>query len=315
MMVDTRMATLLNPTRSLYARQRFTVIESDATEELSSLRNGGLDQPGVPAKTVLYDFPAVELPQPRDPVPSYVHGVSLTSVLQMLHLERMTCLLEVTAEGQFGTMTLVNGELVDAEAIGLDGEEAVYCILAWRHPHTTILDGITLFRNTVKSSLAALIVESVRLQDECACGTVDPDTVEPPDGGTTGEAAIASGQASERVTDWQWLAEMLIISGATAAAVIQACDERVLAQACEQGFGVVGAGSDAADGFTPVVRAASHWARQVFPTIDEVALRLGERHALISPLGPDRKIFVCATFAGREAMDLARSAIRVLIRS
>ena len=59
----------------------------------------------------------------------------------MLHLERKTCVVEVSAHGLLGTLTLVNGELVDASAGDHSGEDAACEILGWIDPQTAILDG------------------------------------------------------------------------------------------------------------------------------------------------------------------------------
>lgn len=303
------MATLLNSAGVLRPRGPSSLVEPAPTEELTPIAD--LDpMPFRQEGMTLLGFP-VELPQPKQTVTSYVQGVSLANVLQMLHLERMTCLLEVTADQQFGTLTLVNGELVDADANGLDGEEAVYAILAWPQPHTTILDGVTLFRNTVKSSLAALIVEAVRRQDERERGpltTIRPETA----------PGVAAQRADEPARDgdgdWEWLVETLVISGASAAAVVRVTDECVLAQASERHVGAQATARDVTGELAPVVRAAVHWGRYGDAAVDEVALRLGERHALIVPLDRTRDAFVCATFAQTETIEFASSAVRSLTR-
>jgi hypothetical protein len=201
-------------------------------------------------------------------------------------------------------LTLVNGELVDADVDGLEGEQAAYEILAWTQPHTTILDGVTLFRNTVKTSIASLIVEATRRQDEAIRDRhLERRTVTSELSGT-GRLRREGKHGSE----WQWLVETLVMSGA-AAAVIRAHDERILAQAKNDDFDH-GANLELSAEFTPVLRAASHWARQSFPAIDEVAMRMGNRHALITPLDEDRRTFVCAVFAEQDALEHTRAALK-----
>lgn len=241
--------------------------------------------------------PVARSKAPATTGPSYVRGVSLPSVLQMLHLERKTCLLEVTAGKRSGTLTLVNGELVDAESDGLEGEAAACRILAWSRPHTTILDGVTLFRHTVKLPIAQLIVEAIRRLDET--GPLGPIDEPAPAVGTESLAARATADG-----DRTWLVESLVAGGASGAAVFRATDDVVLAQAADRSQSASGP-----DAFTPVLRAACHWARQSFPVVDDVTLRLGNRYALVAPLGERRSEYVCAVYADREAADFARAAI------
>jgi hypothetical protein len=68
----------------------------------------------------------------------------------MLHLERKTCVVEVSAHGWLGALTLVNGELVDASTGDCSGEDAACVILNWTDPQTAILDGAEHFRHTVQ---------------------------------------------------------------------------------------------------------------------------------------------------------------------
>lgn len=259
------------------------------------------------AGTMLLGFPA-EVAQPQQTAASYVQGVSLPNVLQMLHLERMTCLLEITADGQFGTLTLVNGELVDADANGQDGEEAVYAILGWRHPHTTILNGVTLFRHTVTTSLSALIVEAVRRQDEHERGAT---TALPP---AAAPARVDSVRDRDTGDDWAWLVETLVMSGASAAAVVRADDEHVLAQASEHRFGTHDATHESVGDLAPVIRAAVCWHRCADVAVDELTIRLRGRHGLIVPLDRAHGTYVCAAFAQADAVEFGRATIRELTR-
>jgi hypothetical protein len=241
----------------------------------------------------------------------YVRGISLSGVLQLLHLERKSCMLEIEADDRLGTLTLVNGELVDADLDGIEGEEAVYQILAWPRPQTTIMEGVSLFRHTVDLPISHLLFEAVRRQDE-GRDTVVPSSGTPSDPGVhIGDFANPD---TARQEDWNRLAETLIINGATAAAVIRAHDECVLALANEFGRLPSDLLATALADLLPITRAIRQWTRLIHSSVDEIALGIGDRRALIHPLDPDRRIFVYALFESTESLELARHALWTLTR-
>jgi hypothetical protein len=236
----------------------------------------------------------------------YMRGISLSGVLQLLHLERKTCVLEVEADRRFGTLTLVNGELVDADLDGIEGEEAVYQILTWPRPQTTIMEGVSIFRHTVDLPISHLLFEAVRRQDD-GTGRIDSPSPASPD-----PACLPQERPLEpaRAGDWNRLAETLIINGAIAAAVIRAPDERVLALADEFGRLSNDLTATALADLLPITRAIRQWSRLVHPSVDEILLGIGDQHALVHPLDPDRTIFVYALFESTESLELARLVIR-----
>ncbi len=237
--------------------------------------------------------------------PSIVHGVSLYGVLQMLHLERKTCIVEIISEQRFGTITLVNGELVDADVDGVEGETAVYEILSWNHPQTTIMDGVSLFRHTVNLPIAKLLVESVRLQDELAH---TPDRTAPKD--------INSGfpDSGGRIADWNWLVETLVIGGAKIAAVVRAQDESVLAAGNEYGGLDNPTSADDLAELASICRATRRWARMVDPAVTELIFRVADDQILISPIDPDRQVFAYAVINANDSLEFVRGAIRSVMR-
>ena len=75
-------------------------------------------------------------------------------------------MLEVTAGGRLGTLTMVNGELIDAEVDDRSGDAVAMQILRWPYPVTAILPSGALVRHSVNMPLTRLLMDAVRLQDE-----------------------------------------------------------------------------------------------------------------------------------------------------
>jgi hypothetical protein len=229
---------------------------------------------------------------------SYVRGRSLPAVLQMLHLDRTTCLIEVVDGPRSGTLTLVNGDLVDADCDGVSGDEAALQILAWPRPQTTIFEGVTLFRHTVDMPLSRLIVESARRQDETLPQTRPLATL---------LAEVSAG--AEWSGNWSRLTATLTVNGALIAAVIRS-DDRVLSLADEYGRIPVESAQAALSELIPVVRAVRQWTRLVDPAVEELQLRAGDRHLLVHPLDTQRTHFTYVVTDAPEGITLARQTIR-----
>lgn len=95
-------------------------------------------------------------------------GVPVASFLQMLRMEKKTCVLQVMAPGrEKGLLYLNEGELHNARIDDLHGEAAALEIMALQKCtlHFQYLPKRKMPR-TIKADLMALIIESTRLQDE-----------------------------------------------------------------------------------------------------------------------------------------------------
>src|SRR5262245_35685209 len=71
---------------------------------------------------------------------SVVRGLSLTSLLQVIQMERKTCTLSVSWGASHGQLGLRGGELVHAQVGRTTGKEALFAVLAWPSPVLTIED-------------------------------------------------------------------------------------------------------------------------------------------------------------------------------
>jgi hypothetical protein len=222
----------------------------------------------------------------------YLHGVSLAAVLQMLHLERKSCVVEVSAHGWLGTLTLVNGELVDAATGDATGEDAACRILAWHDPQTAILDAAETFRHTVQRPITQLIMDAARIVDET--GMLNPAML--PD--------FDHDQAIRASGDWQWLIDSLALAGATNIQIVtpdSMPNER-------RHTGMLG------DPSADLARGIRTWATLLGPDVTEVVATRSDHTVILAVLDVDRSEFIYAEAPGLETAELVRRSLRSIRR-
>ena len=95
-----------------------------------------------------------------------VHGISLTSFLQMSEMERTSCTLKIKSGEKTGTLYLLKGALIAAETGVLLSEDAVFEILSWENPTIEIDDTPVNRKKEIQTALISLLMESVRRKDE-----------------------------------------------------------------------------------------------------------------------------------------------------
>jgi len=95
-----------------------------------------------------------------------VRGLSLPSFLQMLELEERNCTLQISAKGDIGRMSIINGELVAAKVGPWNGESAALLILAWENVLIDIDYSFKEVRREFTKPLMTLLLASRRLVDE-----------------------------------------------------------------------------------------------------------------------------------------------------
>jgi hypothetical protein len=93
-------------------------------------------------------------------------GISLSSVIQVINLERQSCDIEAQADGQTGQLHFREGTLVDAIAADLAGEDAAYEILAWKNPEFEVSTEDSPRDRRIDADLTHLLLETARRQDE-----------------------------------------------------------------------------------------------------------------------------------------------------
>ncbi len=114
--------------------------------------------------TTLYHVICNELNAQRQ---GTIQGLTLSSFLQLLEVERKSCVLRVVAEGQVGYLYFNDGELIHAETGTQEGHAADYDILVWEGVklQMTPLPAI-LPPRTLHDRLTGLLMEAFRQRDE-----------------------------------------------------------------------------------------------------------------------------------------------------
>ncbi len=96
----------------------------------------------------------------------HITGIALATVLQMIQLDRKTCLVKVASEGQEGHLQFKAGQLVNAKVGHRTGDQAALKILTWRKPTIEMLGNRVTLSATPMTTLQELLLEAFRLLDE-----------------------------------------------------------------------------------------------------------------------------------------------------
>jgi hypothetical protein len=95
-----------------------------------------------------------------------LRGINISSFLQMIELDNLTCMITVLSGAKTGYLYCVEGELVEAELPPLTGKEAAFAILGLENPLITVDYETPDKKRTIPESLMSLLLESGRLKDE-----------------------------------------------------------------------------------------------------------------------------------------------------
>ncbi len=95
-----------------------------------------------------------------------ISGTHIGYFLQFVSSDNKTCAVTVKSEGSIGVLYFDKGNLVDATAPGLEGEEAAINIMAWEDEPDMQLRSLYLSpKPTISVSLDSIVMESVMLKD------------------------------------------------------------------------------------------------------------------------------------------------------
>ncbi len=100
------------------------------------------------------------------PSKGYITGVSLSSFLQLLELDKKSCTLTIHAGSKKGVMYFRDGDLLDATAMNLNGSEAAYAIVSWKNVEIEIDNNCPVTDNKITESLGFILLEGCRRKDE-----------------------------------------------------------------------------------------------------------------------------------------------------
>ncbi|MCP4720574.1 MAG: response regulator [Desulfobacteraceae bacterium] len=105
-----------------------------------------------------------------------IHGITLASFLQLMHIEQKTCTLTLSTNKNIGVIYCLDGETIGAQTGEFIGKAAFYKIMEWENPSIKIKEGC---KNTVRQidvPLMHLLMESHQAMDEL--GGDDSEAIE-----------------------------------------------------------------------------------------------------------------------------------------
>jgi twitching motility two-component system response regulator PilG len=96
---------------------------------------------------------------------AFLSGFALASFLQLINMEQKTCTLMVKSKEKVGYLYIRDGELINAETEGIEGEKAATRIISWKNTETEVKD-ICDTERKVNTPLMHILLNSSRLEDE-----------------------------------------------------------------------------------------------------------------------------------------------------
>lgn len=97
-----------------------------------------------------------------------LHSISSGMFLQLVEMEEKTCTIRLVSKGsgELGILFFRQGELLDARADGLRGEEAAYEIFSWEQVSLSIQNSCQQKEKRIHRDLQAILLEAMRRKDE-----------------------------------------------------------------------------------------------------------------------------------------------------
>lgn len=98
----------------------------------------------------------------------HITGVSLSSFMQLLSLDKKTCTLRIKSDEHVGTIFFANGELLHAFTESLEGQDAALAISCWDPVEIEIQHLCRQREQVIDAPLGYILIESARMKDELA---------------------------------------------------------------------------------------------------------------------------------------------------
>lgn len=95
-----------------------------------------------------------------------IHGIGLSSFLQMSEMEKTTCTLRITADEKVGLLYLLKGELIAADTGLLSGKDAAFEIVGWENAIIEIEKGAVKKKKEITMPLMNILMEALSIKDE-----------------------------------------------------------------------------------------------------------------------------------------------------
>jgi len=96
----------------------------------------------------------------------HLKGIMLFSFLQLLQIEKKTCVLKITSHDEKGILYFLKGELVDASYNKIVGEAAAFEIVCWDEAEIEMVKVSKSLKRRIEIPLQNILMEAARLKDE-----------------------------------------------------------------------------------------------------------------------------------------------------
>ena len=136
-------------------------------EVLQKIRNlGGLDIILKP-----FDFPwfkdkILDFFSEEEGVSGIVDSIALTSLLQMINLEKKSLIVRIEDKTSEGFIYFNKGEIIHAEYLELEGEEAAFHLIKMKKGRFSLLKGEKKVKKTIKTTFMILLMNAMKANDE-----------------------------------------------------------------------------------------------------------------------------------------------------
>jgi CheY-like chemotaxis protein len=197
--------------------QPVVMLSGEATgERRKACLEGGavlfLEKPVVPDgyAAIFAALDALAAAQPQGGFRGMMRRVGLQEVLQLECLGRKSSVLEIFTGKVHGRIFICEGSIVHADSGSLQGEVALYGLLALRGGEFNLLPYNEPPRRTIEGHWESLLMEAARLNDEGQT-FLEPDEAGP---GTTELGQVAVAGSEELLSGQMRIEEVVLCSGA-----------------------------------------------------------------------------------------------------
>lgn len=108
----------------------------------------------------------------------HLKGIMLFSFLQLLQLEKKTCVLKVISDEKKGILYFSKGDLIDATFGEFFGEEAAFEIVCWEDVEIEIMKVFKKHQRCIKKPLQNILMEAAQKKDEDALNGISAESLE-----------------------------------------------------------------------------------------------------------------------------------------
>jgi len=104
----------------------------------------------------------------------FVQGITLPTFVQLMELEKKSCTLRIKQGEKIAMLFFHQGELIDAQCNGQNGDKAAYTIFGWQDVVIEMQPPDTQRQRGITSKLNHLLLDALRLEDEKQLHMTEP---------------------------------------------------------------------------------------------------------------------------------------------